>query len=522
MLKNLNILLVCKESYSCPMYYLALDLMKNNNVAAFFVLPTETKTKRCIYNKDTYYKFIDKGIKTFTCNDISDEFTKNLKNPPVNDEIIEYLKQYEKNRRINIQLLSSQAFCTEYHNRICFKASNYKQQLYWCYLNICNAEKICNDFQPDVVLDLDVEEFGRITLHAVCAKRNIPYISIGYSRYLEYKYYHYGESVEGNEYLFEAYKDNFHLSNEDLYEEMKYVNEFRKSSSILSAEYNNTPTSKYHADPLWKTFIYLLKSAIIAFDMDYFRGGKAKLHRKNDILYISSVKLFWWTIDIEKKKRYLYKNNKYFEPPVKGEKYYYMPLHLIPESSSLGGAPYYINELAVIEAVSKSLPLGYYLYVKEHQSMLGERNFRFYEQVKKLPNVRLMQINYYEDPKPWIVNSEGVITLTGTSGYEAVMLGKPAFIFGDVVYSMINGVTRVKSFEDLPELFATKIDYELNIKSCAAYIKTIKEMGEPINITILLNEANHSLVANIEPSNAFFDCLKHLEKFYDEAYELVR
>lgn len=65
-----------------------------------------------------------------------------------------------------------------------------------------------------------------------------------------------------------------------------------------------------------------------------------------------------------------------------------MPLHLIPESSTFTLAPIYINELSIIEAVSKSLPTGWWLYVKEHQAMLGERGEFFYKAVNKLPNVK--------------------------------------------------------------------------------------------------------------------------------------
>ena len=76
--------------------------------------------------------------------------------------------------------------------------------------------------------------------------------------------------------------------------------------------------------------------------------------------------------------------NKYFSNPISGEKYVYMPLHLIPESSTSVLSPFYLNELASIEQVSKSLPLGWYLYVKEHQSMLGERSINFYKKANKI------------------------------------------------------------------------------------------------------------------------------------------
>jgi hypothetical protein len=519
MFENKNILLVCKESYSPPMLFLALELMKSNNVASFFILPAETRTKKCIYNKNTYYKFLEKGIKTYSCNDIADVFTENINNPIVNDEVIDYLKRYEKRKSINIQLLSSAAFCTEYHNRKEFVQSSYKHQLYWYYLNLINAEHICNDFKPDVVLDLDIAELGRTALHEVCDEMGIPYITIGFSRYLEYKYFSYSQELDGNELFLGEYNHNLRLTEDELSTEIDYVKSFRESTSILSDEYKGTITARYHAEPLRNAIVQTLKNFYFALDAD-FRGGKSRLHRNNNILYPSSLKIAFLAVQIEVKRRYLYKKNRYFEKPNKAERYYYMPLHLIPESSELIGAPYYINELAVIEAVSKSLPLGYYLYVKEHQSMLGERPFSFYKCVKKLPNVRLMEINYYEDPKPWIERAEGVITLTGTSGYEAALHGKPVYIFGNVIYSIIDGVTRVRSFEDLPDLFTSSPKLVDNIKSCAAYIKTVKELGERINIFTLMNEAGRSLVNGKDPGSEFYDNLRNLLHFYERAYEL--
>ena len=45
-----------------------------------------------------------------------------------------------------------------------------------------------------------------------------------------------------------------------------------------------------------------------------------------------------------------------FQVPRNDERYVYMPLHLIPESTTSILTPFYVNELSVIEAVSKSLP----------------------------------------------------------------------------------------------------------------------------------------------------------------------
>jgi hypothetical protein len=195
-----------------------------------------------------------------------------------------------------------------------------------------------------------------------------------------------------------------------------------------------------------------------------------------------------------------------------------MPLHLIPESSTLTDAPFYINELMVIEQVSKSLPVGWILYVKEHQSMLGERSLKFYKKANSLHNVKMISINFYKDPKPLISFSQGVITITGTSAYEAAMLGKKAIIFGDVSFNLIEGISRVRSFEELPALISSFGDI-YNIKSCASYIAAVKKNGMEINLKFLMKEGEAILKDCKEISKDFQKQINQLLAFYNKGYE---
>ena len=208
--------------------------------------------------------------------------------------------------------------------------------------------------------------------------------------------------------------------------------------------------------------------------------------------------------------------------PSKGEKYLYMPLHLIPESTTFTLAPHYINELTIIEAVSKSLPAGWWLYVKEHQAMVGERGLGFYQKVNKLPNVKMVQLNYYSDPKPWIVNSMGVITISGTTAYEAALLQRHAIIFSDVPFKLLDGVERCRSFEDLPELirnFSTTLDNE---KSCAAYIATVKQLGFSIDLKYLMNQGEKIIRNKSQQDSRYQENLNNLEQLYLLAFSLYK
>jgi len=210
--------------------------------------------------------------------------------------------------------------------------------------------------------------------------------------------------------------------------------------------------------------------------------------------------------------------NEYFENPVEGEKYVYMPLHLIPESSVFVKASFYVDELNLIEQVSKALPVGWKLYVKEHQAMLGERDLSFYKKAAELANVRVVQLNYYKDPKPWITKAEGVVTITGTAAYEAALMGKRSIVFGDVPFSMIEGITRIRSFEDLPEAIRAfgQVD---NIHSAAAYIHAVKRAGNEVKIFYLMDEAEEIFAGRHEETEEFDRELETLLDFYEKGME---
>ena len=87
------------------------------------------------------------------------------------------------------------------------------------------------------------------------------------------------------------------------------------------------------------------------------------------------------------------------------------------------------------------MPADTVLYVKEHYALLGNRKIAFYKELKKYPNVIL--IDPLVDTFSLIQNSVAVTTLTGTAGWEAMLLRKPVFLGGRIFYENAPGVIRV-------------------------------------------------------------------------------
>ena len=117
---------------------------------------------------------------------------------------------------------------------------------------------------------------------------------------------------------------------------------------------------------------------------------------------------------------------------LKSHKYFVYPIHYQPEASTVMGGPFYADQLNTLTNLAFALPCDSVLVVKEHISNVGFPRVEFYKKIKSLPHVKM--VSHKMNIKNLIRYSQGLITLTSTAGYEALLLDKPVFLFGDVFY----------------------------------------------------------------------------------------
>lgn len=151
----------------------------------------------------------------------------------------------------------------------------------------------------------------------------------------------------------------------------------------------------------------------------------------------------------------------FYAQPVNGERFLLYPLHFHPESSTSVNARIYLDEYNVIRNIAFSLPAGTMLYVKDHISAFAHPKLEFYRRVAALPNVRLLKPE--EPTKQLIRESLGVITLTSTMGYEALLLNRRVFLFGSVFYEFHPNVVLIENPARLFELFRRHLDAPLPV-----------------------------------------------------------
>ncbi len=162
-----------------------------------------------------------------------------------------------------------------------------------------------------------------------------------------------------------------------------------------------------------------------------------------------------------------------------GEKFFFFPLQYEPEISLATQGKGWIRQMDLVKTISAALPVDRWLYVKEHPSMLlGIRPWRFYEELLALPKVRFLSQSL--DSYQVVPKAEAVLTITGTAGWEALMHGRPVFLFGHSFYEEFEeGVVRVDDPNDLAPLLREARNRSVPDEAVLAYISAVFTRTKP-------------------------------------------
>ena len=135
---------------------------------------------------------------------------------------------------------------------------------------------------------------------------------------------------------------------------------------------------------------------------------------------------------------------------------------------------FFSNQIEIIKNIAKSLPVGYKLYVKEHYNMIFRswRSISEYKEILNLPNVRLLHPSI--PPKPVLKNCSLVITLSSTAGLDAAFENKPSIVLGDVMYSTLPSVYRLRTWNELPEKIKLMLNTKVNDDDIIEFVNLIE------------------------------------------------
>jgi hypothetical protein len=225
-------------------------------------------------------------------------------------------------------------------------------------------------------------------------------------------------------------------------------------------------------------------------------------------------KMIQWRIntyfEVKKRKNFL---DKSALKEIPNESFVYFPLHTQPEATTLVNAPFFNDQLTLIENIAKSLPVDCLLYVKEHpgQKLKLWRPVNYYETIIEMPNVKLIHPDV--DSNHLISKSKLVISITGTSGFEAIIQNKPVLLFSDTFYDSLTLVTKIEKYSDLPSVIRKCINLTTNDKNDLAYlIKAIENVS--INIPYIEMWKDALLIPSTLKYSGIPHAQNHFENFY--------
>jgi len=130
-------------------------------------------------------------------------------------------------------------------------------------------------------------------------------------------------------------------------------------------------------------------------------------------------------------------------------------LHMQPESSIDVWAPFYSNQMWVIETLSRCLPPTHKLLVKIHKSDVSNHSGEELARMRSFPGVELVQPS--ADSRNFIAKADLVVAIQGTIGLEAALLGRPVVLLGESPVAVFPSASQAGTLTELPRLVRQKL-----------------------------------------------------------------
>jgi hypothetical protein len=383
---------------------------------------------------------------------------------------MEYLEKFEKENKIDLWKLA-------YSERVFYKYNKYHkysdEELLEIFEHECRFfEKILDEIKPNYLIIKMVDYHHAELLCQICKSRGIKILALSPTRL-------------GNQHMItedaglldSSCQITFDDTKTKSFEELReYIKEYSSQSILHSKKFKSSKKIQLKAS--LQFFLNVCNNSyrkhVLHTDRTRFRV------LKNELTLLSHR----YT-----RRRFL---NKVCSQKIdKNEKFIYFTLHSEPERALLFPAPFYMNQLSVIQNIAKSVPIGYKLYVKEHQAqgIFGWRSPRWYQDILKLPNVRLIHPNV--SSIDLLKNCSLAISIGGTIGMEAAFFNKPSIVFADVIYSILKSVVKIDNITELPDKIKSSLNIKVDIKDLNRYIQTIENVSFQIDINAMKNDMKH-------------------------------
>ena len=369
---------------------------------------------------------------------------------------IDYLRNFEKKYSINLWQLG-------FNERIFYQHNEFYKFTQDEILSILEKEcklyeSILDEIQPDFLITSETALHQQHLFYEICRKRGIKVLMLNQSKFA------YKCIISQELHKLDSMPALSKIpSKKRTFDELLNVltsTDNTKQLQLYSKNFGNSKSSKLKA-----VSEYIFKSDNSNTETHFSYYGRSKFKVLVDYL-IKSRKATTRKSFIDKYLEYEIYDN---------EQFVLFTLHQEPERSLLIATPFYTNQLEVIRHIAKSLPPGYKLYVKEHFSQLLRewREISYYKEIIEIPNVRLYHPS--ANIEPLIQKSSLVISIGGTTSFEAAFYQKPSIIMADLGFAILPSVQKLNSLEELPLMIRHGLETKVNSDDLDKYLSILDE-----------------------------------------------
>jgi hypothetical protein len=366
---------------------------------------------------------------------------------PIDCEIIEALSKYELNYLNWLQIQDITGFNFSFSQR---------RRYYYDVLKYWNT--VINNLKPDLFVAYTWPHLpSDYPLYLLCKHYyNIPVLFLDPIPYLDNIIYSVGTSLENLSAPFEA----IYLSEEEL-KISDVVRRYLERQRSLQPQTPKHITTYYRVfDKSYKRrYLNLLGLCAKVIKGTAFKDSGAIL--KNDykpwdleFSPLSNFKYYFFKNNLIRRNIALRKTyNQHVISPDLEKKYIYFPAPYQPEVLSNHCAGVYEDVFLVLDMISHIIPDDWVIYYKEHPNTFTEDDLAglmkdkyYYERLSSYKKVKMVPSN--TSTFQLIDNSQAVCTVGGTAGWEAVLRGKPALVYGSLWYQSCKSVFTIKTSKD--------------------------------------------------------------------------
>ncbi|MFA7252974.1 MAG: hypothetical protein WC107_00290 [Patescibacteria group bacterium] len=231
----------------------------------------------------------------------------------------------------------------------------------------------------------------------------------------------------------------------DVFAESEWLNRSKTINNAVIAKKNKQISSIISANKgLFSRIGRLFKSA---------ESSQFFFNRLYPNWYVFII-VFFYNFKCRELRRF-YENN--CVAPELQKKFVFFPLHFQVERTTLPAGGVFEDQLLALDILSKSLPKGWVIYVKEHPREfqywdLRKEHFREIDDYKKMlsyENVILVSIK--TDSELLAQKAQVTATITGSIGWENLIKARPVLVFGYPWYLPCQSCYKVGSVDECRE-----------------------------------------------------------------------